>query len=166
MALPTFVPGQVLNASDVMLWLQPTAGYKTSDLSRSNTATPSNDPDVTVLLDINAAYAVTYALSYSNASASAIHILWNFTFPAGASGFHLRTYWTGLTTQQTAFPDTWTQARVGFIDNTKDWGAFGQGVVFTGGTSGALALQWSQNTSNATPTILRKGSYIMVQRIG
>jgi hypothetical protein len=120
---------------------------------------------LTIPLVANAVYQVQYDLFIGCAAAS-VNFQYLFAIPSGATGWRNVSYWTGASTQQTALDDLWTQNRVPYLDGAKDWGITASGVIFTSATAANLTLQWAQGTSNATAVILRKGSYLLGQRIG
>jgi hypothetical protein len=39
------------------------------------------------------------------------------------------------------------------------------GLLVVGGTAGTVKLQWAQNTSNVTATILKSGSFLVLRRV-
>ncbi len=167
MAPPVWVSGQVLTASDVDTWFVPLVGYKTADLSRASTTTPTNDPDLIVSLAASAVYKIQFAAMYACAS-TGIDLKFDFGIPAGSSGEYVHWYWSGATTF--AGPgnsaDPWTQVRVGYAAASGDMGLTGHGIIFTAGTASTFGFQWSQNVSNATSITVRKGSFLVAQRIG
>lgn len=167
MPIPTWSVGQVLAASDVNNWFVPLAAAKAADTSRSSNITPSNDPDLSIALAASAVYTVQLGLMYACAS-SGVNLRMQFTVPTGATGEYVHWYWSGSTTFDgpANSADLWTAARLPFIDTGGDMGFTGHGTIFTSSTAGNLTLQWAQSSSNATAVTMRKGSFIVAQRIG
>lgn len=167
MAVPTWVTGQVLAASDINSWFVPVPAYKTADLGRASTITLTADPDLSLPLAASSVYLITISLSFANANATAggVNFSFAFTVPSGATGYVSKTYWISASSQQTALPDPWTTQRTPYVDNTRDWGMLATGSIFTS-SSGNLVLTWAQGTSNATSTFLRKGSIMTALKVG
>jgi hypothetical protein len=147
-------------------WFVPLASYKASDTSRSSNTSPSNDPDLTLNLAASAVYVVYLSAMYVCAS-TGIDLKFQFAVPSGATGEYVHWYWSGASTF--AGPgnsaDPWTTARAGYAASSGDMGLTGHGTIFTT-SSGTLAFQWSQNTSNATAISVRKGSHLLAHRVG
>ncbi len=164
MAVPTWVIGQVLPASDLNTWLKSRILQKASDTSRANNATPSADPDLVMALEANATFAVEMCLIYDANSTANFQL--EVTGPAGATGL------VGMlgTGNGGGFGNT---NRV--LGSAVIFGGGGagfpiplivQGVVAISSTAGSYSLLWAQGTSNATATILKAGSYMKVTRTG
>lgn len=171
MAVPTWVPGQVLTASDVNTWFVPTTAIKSGDTSRASNTTPTADPDLVAAVAANAIYSLEVMLIYHGASAAG-YIQFEFTVPAGATVQANEVYnqtsggvnngpVNPLLTAgqlQTAIP--WTGG------TGLDYSAQVKGVINTAATPGSLTLLWSQNISNATATTLKQNSFMALRRIG
>jgi len=167
--IPTWSVGQVLAAADVNNWFVPIAASKPSDTSRASTTTQTADPDLTIALAANASYIINGYLGYANASASAGDLKYSFTAPASNT-----TLWSSIRidiasgTTTIAGPNAAGTANnmTAQTSSTSDRSVHIFGTVITAGSTGNLTLNWAQNTSNATATIIRANSYLMVQRIG
>lgn len=104
-------------------------------------------------------------LSLVSNSGTTPDIKWGWTFPAS-----LTMTWQTITTDATSTVVT----SGGFIQTTvvATGGTAGEahtvfrGVVTNSTNAGTLQLQWAQNTSNATNTTVRAGSYGTLTRIG
>jgi len=166
--IPTWSVGQVLTAADVNNWFVPIAAAKPSDTSRASTTTQTADPDLVIALAANASYIITGYLGYANASASAGDLKYSFTAPTGNT-----TLWSSIRIDLTGTTTIAGPNAAGTGNNmTAQTSTLGDrsvhifGTVITSGTAGNFTLNWAQNTSNATATIIRAGSLLMVQRIG
>lgn len=166
MAMKVWNVGDVLTAQDLNTWAVPLAAFKSADLSRASNTTPANDPDLTLALAANTVYHVQVALMYACASVS-VDMKAQFTVPTGATGEHVHWYWSGSTTFDgpANSADLWTQQRTLNIQTGGDMGYTAHGTIFTT-SAGSLTLQWSQATSSATATVMRKGSSMIAQAIG
>jgi hypothetical protein len=169
MAVPTWVSGQVLTASDVNTWFVPLAAIKTSNESVTSSTTLQNDDDLFVSVTSNSTYIVHCLINCDGASTGDIKI--QFTGPAGAS-------FTGLCNGLAIGGATGSDDQVASIDlaTAKSFGLAGgagvtrpvniHGNLVIAGTSGTFRLQWAQDTSDATATRVLTGSHLILQRIG
>ena len=167
MPIPTWAVGQVLSAADVNSWFVPIAVSKPSDTSRASTTTQTADPDLSLALAANASYSITGYLAYANASASAGDLKYSFTAPSGNTTLwsSIRIDLTGTTTIAGPNAAGTGNNMTAQTSSSADRSVHVFGTVATAGTSGNLTLNWAQNTSNATATIIRANSYLMIQRI-
>jgi hypothetical protein len=164
MPLPTYVPGQVLNADDVSLWLLHRFAYKTSDTTRTSTTTLTNDPHLVVPVDASAVYQFNCLLDYTSGATEDINV--TFTAPSGATldwngagytGTDVQ-MWNGGNAAAVAVVFGGGNAARRFIDI--------KGMIQTSVTSGNLTLQWAQAVSGASSAVLRTYSYLKVLRVG
>jgi hypothetical protein len=139
---------------------------KSADLTRTSNASISNDSDLITTLLANSTYIVEIGLAVSA--------------PAGGGGFKYAIDYTGtqVTLQSQLetnnFGGSNTTINVGSGATIGVASPLGgtilaagttlRGIISTS-TTGQLAVQWAQNTSNATGTILAMGSYIRLQKI-
>ena len=150
MAAPTWVPGQVLSASDVNTWFVDLAAYKTSATTRT-TLTVAPDPDLTLTLAPSAFYRVHAGIGYSCASGG---ISYNFSITAGTTGIFENA--TG------GIQNPWNTLLAG-SSNTVG-GLSITGLLATG-TGGTFAFQWASNTGPASLSVSAY-SYLTATRIG
>lgn len=162
MGLYTPVAGQTLTGSflnNALLNVTPLIAVKAGDTSRSNTASRTADPDLVVALLANLTYTVDSYLMY-DAGAGLFQVYW--TVPAGATvtgaPWGLDTAVTAATVGGIRVPPT--GAAVGSGGSGTVVSARPTANVIMGSTAGNLTLTWAQNTSNATATILKAGSWI------
>lgn len=122
---------------------------KAALLNRANTASPTDDPDLTLSVVANAVYEVRSLLVWTNGGGG-FRMAWNV--PAAASMTWTDGGGSGMvlpTTNATFSASTGTEA---------------VGRLVTGANAGACTLQWAQNTSNAGNTALQAGSFLTLRR--
>ena len=167
MAVPTWVPGQVLAAADVNNWFVPLVAYKTSNQSVTSSTTLVNDNALSLAVAANAVYRMELGMTYTADTAGDIKIAW--TTPASST--IAQAVCMGLSTTAATSSDDFT---VG-ASSAPPFGGIGAGspaatlyifIFTTAGTAGTLQLQWAQNTSSATATTVQTGSYLIGQRVG
>ena len=149
-----------------------TRARKTSDTSRASVTTPFADPHLTVNLEANAVYQFTVQLFVaSNTSGADIEVTFDGTAISTIQ-------WAGIgahnsMTTGSAAQGEWI-ARVGSLTPIPyaasqtagvETSILLNGMVTTIGTFGSFNLNWSQQTSNATPTIVRTGSWMRCERV-
>jgi hypothetical protein len=124
---------------------------KSADQSITSNATNFADADLKLAVAASAKYLVTAPLVWTN----------------GAGGFGVA--FTG----PSGSTMTWTDNDGGGIAamGTKSTfqtskGAAMTGVLVTSATAGTLTVTWSQSVSDASATVLKKGSALVIQRVG
>lgn len=168
---PQIAAGDELTA-DLLMSMLPYTINKPSDTGRSNTATPTIDPDLQMTLEANATYFVEFHLHYAAVDAAQFKTDW--TVPSGASGNKCV---MGMSASNTANTNA---------DNaTGRYGVHGYTTDVTYGTrnhatnqvyaletatvvtssGGTLGINWAQVTSNAGVTTLFANSFMRVTRI-
>jgi hypothetical protein len=144
--------------------------WSTSSTSRASTTTLANDPYLTLPVVANATYIYEAYVAYSNAlGAGSADIKATWSAPTGAtlvgtmygtSGANSSSYTTYDVTENGAGT---TRSMPG---NTSQPMSFQpRGSLTTGSTAGNLVLQWAQNTSSTTPTIVIAGSWMQATRV-
>lgn len=170
MAVPTWTSGQVLTASDVNTWFVPLAAVKPSDESVTSSTTLQNDDDLFMTVGANSTYLVFAMLYATGASTGDLKIAFNG--PASATFFGAV---SGMSAGGTASTDDLV-ANMEIGDGAA--GTFGvsggvgtprpvtiHGTLIVAGTSGTFRLRWAQGTSDATSTVLKLGSSLVLFRI-
>jgi len=127
---------------------------KTADESVTSSTTLQDDNHLTFPADPNSTYFVRVkGFAFSAGSNGDFANTWSV--PPGATGVHANRLLAGQdllplgTPIMTALSDI---ADGDFIEPTA--------IITTGGTAGEVALSWTQNTSNATPTTVKKGTIL------
>lgn len=179
---PVPLAGQRITASFLRSML-PMVARKTSDTSRSSTATPAADPHLTFDLEANAVYVMDGWLKYDGPTAGDLNVDW--TGPSGILG-----EWTAVgvgnaVIGSSAAPalQTDTQDVRGYmvrmettdIQSARSFGCLGtggtqitlviHGCIRNGSNAGTYSMDWSQGTSNGTATTLYTDSWLRLQRI-
>lgn len=135
-----------------------TAAYKTADETKTNDATPTLDSDLQVTLEPNSVNILTVILWIS---ADAIpDFKYGFEFPADYVGKYAYGIATG---QNSTFPMQLTQGSAG--SGTGLWRTVYIYINISTVTGGTFGVKWSQLTSDANATILRKGSSIQLTKL-
>lgn len=161
MAVPTYVTGQVLAASDCQNWFLPLPAYKTSPTARTST-TITIDPDLQVTLAANAVYAVTAAIGYQNVGGTSA-FSWNYTIPSGATGSYGGFYvQPGPVTN--AWWNTWGSTNSAAASDNLYHGLTFGGTIFTT-NSGTFGLAWACNAASGTLSV-GGGSNLICTRVG
>lgn len=142
--------------------------FKPSDTARASTATAAADPHLTIASIPAGSYALEGWLPYESATAGDIKIGW--TAPASAT---LAWSHYGLAVAASVASAAINNA-VYAVGDVQPAGTIGAGspvalrptgfLVVT--TPGTLALTWAQNTSDATATTLRAGSWLKLAKVG
>lgn len=150
--------------------------YKTADQSIASSIVLTDDTHMALALPAAGTYHVEAVLLFSGAAAADIQVAWAYTGtltsgfravhgpnPAstdalGATAQGFRTAAAGATTAAI------TSATTYGVDGTNFSAAFERGVVVVS-TTGTLKVQWAQVVSNATPTIMRSGSFLRARRV-
>lgn len=138
---------------------------KTADESVTSSTVMQSDDQLVVALDANSYYAIRAVITYDSPAAG--DFKFQFTVPSGATGRKFALYsavnaTSCASTAQNSWGDAIGDAVTGIgapaagapCDVVID------GYVITSGTSGNLTLQWAQDTSDATATTVKAGSFI------
>ena len=156
MTTPLFTAGSRILAA-TLDQIAPLSAVKTSDESVTSSTALQNDNQLYVPLAANAYYAFECYLDYEGGTLGSSDIQWGWSFPAGLTmryqvvGGNI----TGATTY------IGTSVVVGSTNGAGTLRAqVMKGSVFVGSTAGTLQLQWAQNTSSGTATIVHAQSYI------
>lgn len=164
MAIPTWVPGQILASSDVNTYFVPLVVIKPGQTGRASTTTMTNDPDLVIGLAASASYAVNGVIFYDGAASSA-DFKFTFTIPASSSGQYFAAHQNLSGAFVGAFQSNWTDTVTANTTGVSTIMCVGiQGILQTG-SSGNLRLQWAQNTSSGTNTHVDIQSYLVATRI-
>ncbi|MFD1309725.1 hypothetical protein [Streptomyces kaempferi] len=145
---------------------------KPSNETVTSSNTLQNDDHLTATLDANSVYRIYLMLNFGGLTAGEIKTSW--TTPASATGFKsCMGPGSDSTTRDTAATTTMrygihnftTTVNYGCNDTSLFVHAIEQGIVTTT-TGGTFVLQWAQQTSFATGSIMAAGSYLIAEKIG
>ena len=163
--MPTWVPGQILTASDVNTWFAPLAVVKPTSQTVSNSSTFINDTDLVLPVTANALYTFSCYLDFTSVGGVDIKSMW--TVPSGSVLFYQALHneggGTGLNNSQLIYSDSNSLFCAG--NGATPVGATLTGSLDTAGTAGNLQLRWAQNTATVSNTIMRAQSYVSLQRV-
>lgn len=168
MPVPTWSVGQVLAAADVNSWFIPLSAIKTADQSVTSSTTPVSDTELFVPLVATGSYQFECFLYFEGGAAGSSDIKWKWIIPTGST---MRYTWTGWNNTGSVARsgdgqvagDTPSSASAG-VGNTH--GVIMIGTVVVGTNAGNLQLQWAQNVSSATSTVVHAQSCLVLRRIG
>jgi hypothetical protein len=166
--VPSYGVGQVLPSADVDQWFLPIVAQKAADTSRASNTTLSADPDLVVTVSANATYEFTCFLRHSGATTPG-DIKWNWVIPSGALLRYTAVHNEGSTTGLGNSIIINAAGDVVFDENGAatgtEVGAFLHGFLNVAATAANVQLQWAQNASSGTATILKQYSHLILRRI-
>lgn len=137
---------------------------KTADETVNNSAVMQDDDALLFAAEANATYAVEVFVMYTSTTVADWKIEW--TLPAGASGLRHYQYNTGNTCVTfSGAGHLWTQQLNGIAGTGGLCSFTAVGTVITAGTAGNVVFEWTQNTQEATNTVVHAGSYIRYRKI-
>ena len=166
---PTLAAGQRITAA-LLRSMLPQTVRKTADESRSATTTYADDTHLVFAAEANAVYTLYGWLKHFADPTPDIKIQfsvpsgclgeWGWLMPgsgtlaAGTAGYSIRTESNDVSTGRTGYGTSDSQHMTPM-----------GGIFRMGSTAGNIALQWAQNTSNATATTLYTDSFLTFTRI-
>jgi hypothetical protein len=161
---PNWLAGNRITAGQLNAML-PLAVTKPADEPVTSSTVMQNDNDLVLAVAANAAYTFSCYLNYEGGTINASDIKWQWVLPAGA---HM-TYWSAsespggtLVAQLTNIESTVGAAATNGAGNLR--AVYMYGGVQTSSTAGNLQLQWAQNSSSATATIVHAKSTLTLDR--
>jgi hypothetical protein len=166
MPIPSWSVGQVLAAADVNSWFVPLAAYKSADQSVTSSTTLVNDTALVVPVASSATYIFWCMLYFEGGTLNSSDLKWGWTVPASTTMRYQAIYVSPASVLNIARAGTDASvlaAASNGAGNSQTMQMFGTALVSS--TSGNLQLQWAQNTSNGTATIVHAGSVLFAQRI-
>lgn len=158
---PTFAAGQRILGS-ALSQIPPNIAFKQSDQQVVSSTTLVNDNDLFVPV-VSGTYIVDMWGMFTAIAGGDIKVAW--TFPSSSLMF-----WSAGGTGTANFTDN-DQSVIsgGTTRGCRGNGATAQtfpsrGYLISGG-GGFLQMQFAQNTSNATPTIMKQGAWLRVEQV-
>lgn len=141
---------------------------KAADESVTSSTTMQDDDELLVALDANSHYIFHALISYDASTTGDIKM--QFTVPSGASGRrHSLHAQSTATSCSSSAQSTWGGPITTAITSIGGTGAVCEalidGYVSTSGTSGNLRLQFAQDVSDATASIVKAGSFIQWRKL-
>lgn len=163
---PAIAAGQRITGS-LLTSMLPQFVIKPADESITSSTTLQNDDDLFFSVAASASYALDGYLLTSGATTGTGDLKIDWTVPASTTmkytSFGVTT--TGPAVQYEATANLSSTARSIGTNGSADMGVNLRAVIITSTTAGTVQLRWAQNTSIATATILRAGSWLRLTRI-
>lgn len=162
MPLNVFAAGSRITA-DELNSLGPTAAVRASTQSVTSSTTLVNDDTLFLPLDPDATYLIQACLYYTAATGG--DYKYTFTAPSGATGTQapIRQNLSGSFAGGFGFNWTATTTAQGSGGSTT-MNVYAVGTMTTS-NGGILQLQWAQNTSSATATVMQLNSSLTITQI-
>lgn len=168
---PTIYAGQRVTGT-LLQGMQVDIVQKLTNTDRTATTTLADDPDLTTTLEANSRYYIEFEVWYaSNTGPSGIKTGW--TVPSGVTGNRSALGMTSAASSTTPTGEgrwgvhSYTTA-VFYGDRVSDTNLIlfrETSLVTVGSTAGTCALQWAQDTSNASAVRVAAGSVMRIQRV-
>lgn len=172
---PVITAGTRLTA-DLLNSMLPNYVIKPADTARASTVTATTDPDlVTGTLVAGGVYIIEFRIQFAALQAAGIRTQW--LVPSGATG-----------SKDAMGPAAGATANASGDTSDLRWAVHGagtavlytdvrnsvsssqvineRGVITIGATAGTVALQWAQNVTNATGTVVGATSYVTWRQVG
>jgi hypothetical protein len=147
---------------------------KPAATSRTSTTTVSDDPDLTFTLAANSMYFVEFFIKYSTPGASGTAgFKTQWTVPSGAGG-NRTALGPGSTQTDSGADNISVHSGVHGFTTAVTYGSRGttsnqlmaiETALVTTTSSGTCALQWAQQTSNASATTVAADSFMRVTQL-
>lgn len=153
----SFSAGEILTAAALNAALPIAPAVKSADETVTSSTVLQNDDHLFVSVAANTTYLLELVFVF-NANASG-DLKTTFTVPASTTGTLLATSDAG-TSAGVSMTSTAVWDGTGADEQGRMWGR-----VVTSSTSGTVRLQWAQNASFGTGTIIRNGSFLRITRI-
>jgi hypothetical protein len=162
-----FLQTQGASANPQWATVQWATVFRTTDNSVTSNATLTNDSQLQFTMAANTKYRIRASISILNGSGGGFQI--NFVGPSSPSvvSYSLISNVGGTSSVTSSFFNNPSYSTIGYP--ASPFGNSGSGTnfwltydiyVFNGSSSGTFAFQFAQNTSNATASVLRAGSYL------
>jgi hypothetical protein len=144
--------------------LVPLFARKTGDETITSNATLQNDNDLAVAVVASVAYQFQLRAVINSGTTPDFKMGW--TFPAGLTMTYDLFEGETLGTAANVIQGPYVQTDVPPISTTgSDQPWIARGLVIVSTTAGTLQWQWAQNTLTASNTIVRTGSYLLLNRL-
>lgn len=158
-ALGQITAGARLTAA-MLRAVAPDAAYKSVDQSVTSSTTLVNDNALFLPLLASATYFFAFSIIYEGGTQGSSDIKTAWTFPSGTTMRYTPVRYNTAGTLA-SFPNIQTDVVASATSGAGTLRSFqGTGTVITSTTAGNLQLQWAQNTSSGTATIVHAGSSI------
>lgn len=128
---------------------------KPSDQTVASNTTYQNDSALTFTVTANAVYAIEYYFNQTNTTVGGAKA--QIVFPAGAT-------WRPSPVTGTASPLAVTSGNTG-SNNTLNLNVSVPQILAVGATPGSVTLQFAQDVSDASGTVMKANSFFLVRRV-
>jgi hypothetical protein len=145
----------------------PFMAYKSNDQSVTSSTALVSDTAISLPVAANAVYFFGLYLDYEGAATGAGGLRWGWTFPTGLTMRYAQVGNSG-TTLTPNIGNTYLQTTVGTAASDSAGVLMSLllfGTVAVGSTAGTLQLQWAQQSTSATATIVHAASVLGMWRI-
>lgn len=141
--------------------VRPVFARKTADETVNNSAALQDDDELQVSVEANAVYAFDLHMVTNGGTTPDLKIAWSVPTSTTMtwSGIYVDTTGALLVNSQFTQATTLALGGIGADVSFHFWG-----VIVTSSTAGTLKLQWAQNTANASNSIIRAGSDLVLTR--
>ena len=132
---------------------------KSADTSRSNTITPTADPDLQFAMAANKKYSIRIRLFTKNTPSGGIRI--NYVGPSSPNLIDMGH--ASILVGSTSYANIGVDIGYPASDLVHTSGSaffMFDGVIHNGSSSGTFAINWAQNSSTSNPTTMLAGSYL------
>ncbi len=155
--------GRIL--ASAMQGIAPLAVIKGADQSVTSSTVMQNDTALVLPLPANTTWLFDAFLDYEGGTGGSSDMKWTFALPTGATHRYvfIESSAAGVAAVNMSLGASINTASTNGAAFLK--GVLMKGSVIVGSTGGSLQLQWAQNTSSVTPTIVHAQSYLSLQRI-
>jgi hypothetical protein len=163
---PAIAAGQRITAS-LLTSMLPVFVTKAADEPATSSTTLQNDDELFLTLSASATYALDGYLITAGATVTTGDLKIDWTVPSGTTMKYTSfgVVVSSPAVQYEATVNASSTARPIGTNGSSDMGVPVRAVIITSTTAGTLQLRWAQNTSSATPTIIRAGSWLRLTRI-
>jgi hypothetical protein len=160
-----FTAGQRITAAQLNAFCAPVEVIKAADQSVTSSTVLVNDTALVLPVVASATYDFSCYLDYEGGTLGASDLKFQWTVPSGTLRFWMGFVNTaGTNSAGQTFTDT-SVVGIGTNGAASLRGAQMEGSLVVGSTGGSLQLQWAQNMSSATATIVHAQSRVRLWRI-
>lgn len=142
--------------------------YKSASTTRTSNTTATDDPDLVVAVIAGATYLVRFVGMFGAVTAADVKTKWGF--PTSSTGLRFCLGPEAAATSRDTVSmrvgvhQLNTEVAYGISSSTSYSGVMEEGTITTV-NSGNISIQWAQNTSNGTGSILAESSFLEVIRL-
>lgn len=149
-------------ASDLITEVRPVFARKTSDETVNGSAALQDDNELTVAVEASATYLLELHLIQNSGATPGFKL--SFSIPTGATWVS-GSYNAGSSVANEQFGVMPLVGLSGITGAGANSLLIVRSLITISTTAGSVTLQWAQNTSNASDTIVRSGSWLRLMRV-